>query len=71
MLLLILINISNNNKTIYVGKIAEDVLVRPDFSNTFNCLHRDVVLQVVADELQRLYRIFSSRLKHWDKTTIQ
>ena len=34
----------------------DQVLVKLDFSNAFNCLHRDVMLAAVAERLPRLYR---------------
>ena len=35
---------------------ADDVIVKLDFTNAFNCLRRDIMLQTVADELPCLYR---------------
>jgi hypothetical protein len=35
---------------------VDDVVVKLDFSNAFNCVRRDVMLQTVADELPCLYR---------------
>ena len=35
---------------------ADDIVVKLDFSNAFNCLRRDVMLQTVADDLPYLYR---------------
>ena len=35
---------------------SDDVVVKLDFSNAFNCLRRDVMLKSVADELPCLYR---------------
>jgi hypothetical protein len=34
----------------------DDVVVKFDFTNAFNCVHRDVMLQTVADELPCLCR---------------
>jgi hypothetical protein len=32
------------------------VVVKLDFSNAFNCIRRDVMLQAVADQLPHLYK---------------
>jgi hypothetical protein len=41
----------------FTSKMAvDDVVVKLDFTNAFNCVHRDVMLQTVADELLCLYR---------------
>jgi hypothetical protein len=36
--------------------VGDVVVVKVDFSNAFNCVRRDVMLQTVADELPCLYR---------------
>jgi len=34
----------------------DSVLVKLDFSNAFNCLHRDHMLRTIAEQVPRLYR---------------
>jgi hypothetical protein len=41
----------------FTSKMAvDDVVVKLDFTNAFNCVRRDVMLRTVADELPCLYR---------------
>jgi Reverse transcriptase (RNA-dependent DNA polymerase) len=38
-------------------KISDDeIMVKPDLSNAFNCLRRDIMLKIVAEELPFIYR---------------
>lgn len=41
----------------FISKMAaDDVVVKLDFTNAFNCLRRDIMLQTVAHELPSLYK---------------
>jgi hypothetical protein len=41
----------------FITEMPDDfVVVKLDFSNAFNCIRRDVMLQAVADQLPHLYK---------------
>lgn len=54
----------------FAASMADDqVLVKLDFSNAFNSLRRDVMLQTIADELPGLYRFCT--LCYGDRTALR
>jgi hypothetical protein len=47
---------------------VDDVVVKLDFTNAFNCVRRDVMLQTKADELPSvLIKILPPRLRYWNQ----
>ena len=48
---------------------ADEVIVKLDFSNAFNCLRRDIMLKTVAEELPSIYRF--CHLAYGDGTTLR